>query len=111
MRSDARFLEALIGRPALEALIAACGGMEIHIPKTPPKQGPLKCLPEPALKALVHWGGGTRLYVPQALHTRLDQRNAAIRKAYDAGESVRSLARRYRLTERWIRAILNTPSP
>ncbi len=106
-RADLSFLEKLIGREALEALIQTCGGTALTIPKRLPDRGPLADLPLPAQEALMRYAGGDSLYIPKAEHLRIRRRNEAIRKAYDAGERVKDIARRYGLTERWVYAILN----
>jgi hypothetical protein len=106
MTADLSTLERVIGREALESLIKTCGGLEIRIPKTLPKQGPLADLPLPAQEALIRYAGGDVLYVPKAEHLRVRRRNEAIRKAYDVGERVQDLARQYNLSERWIYNIL-----
>ncbi|TCS69748.1 Mor transcription activator family protein [Sulfuritortus calidifontis] len=104
--ADTALLERLIGREALETLISVAGGLVVYIPKNPPLDGPLAELPMPAQEALAAWAGGTELYVPKCDGAARAARDAAIRAAYDAGEPVQAIARRYRLTERWIYEIL-----
>ncbi|MEO1750704.1 Mor transcription activator family protein [Thiofaba sp. EF100] len=104
--ADTAELERLIGREALSTLVSTCGGLAIPIPKRPPLRGPLMDLPERAQQALAWRYGGTTLYVPKCDGAARAARDAAIRAAYDAGESVQSIARRWRMTERWVYEIL-----
>ncbi|GAB4209909.1 MAG: hypothetical protein Fur0019_17270 [Tibeticola sp.] len=104
--ADTAELERLIGREALATLISTCGGLAVPIPKRPPLKGPLLDLPEHAQQALAWRYGGTTVYVPKCDGSARAARDAAIRAAYDAGESVQSLARRHRLSERWVWEIL-----
>lgn len=108
--ADTRFLEQLIGREALEALIQTCGGLSIPIPKRLPLTGPLMDLPQPAQEALVRYAGGTELYVPKCDGTRREALYQKIRAEYDAGCRVQDLARRYGYTERWIYEVLGRPA-
>lgn len=109
MIADTSLLERLIGREALETLVSVAGGLEIYIPKRPPLDGPLADLPLPAQQALADYAGDSKLYIPKCDGALRAKRDAAIRAAYDAGEKVQSLARRYRLTERWVYEILGRP--
>lgn len=110
--ADTRFLEQLIGREALEALIQTCGGLSVAIPKRLPLSGPLVDLPQPAQEALVRYAGGTELYIPKCDGARRESLHARIRAEYDAGARVQDLARRYRYTERHIYNILGRlPKP
>jgi glyceraldehyde 3-phosphate dehydrogenase len=108
--ADTARLQQLIGQEALAALIASCGGLAVHIPKRPPLAGALCDLPEPAQQALTHAFGGTVLYIPKCDGATRAARDAAIVAAYDAGVSVQELARRYRLTERWVYEIIGRPA-
>lgn len=107
--ADTARLQQLIGQEALAALIASCGGLAVHIPKRPPLAGALCDLPEPAQQALTHAFGGTVLYVPKCDGAQRAARDAAIRAAYDGGQSVQSIARQWRITERWVYEILGRP--
>ena len=108
--ADTRLLESLIGREALQALIETCGGLSVRIPKRLPLRGPLCDLPQPAQEALVRYAGGTELYIPKSHPAWPEVLYEAIRAEYDAGARVKDLARKYRYTERWVRAILGRPS-
>ncbi|MCX8016638.1 MAG: hypothetical protein N2690_01855 [Rhodocyclaceae bacterium] len=107
--ADTSYLERLIGREALAALIQICGGLAVPIPKSAPMKGPLCDLPLSAQQALCDAFGGTVLYIPKCDGAARAARDAAIRAAYDAGARVQDLARQYRLTERWIYEILGRP--
>lgn len=109
MIADTTLLERLIGREALATLVSVAGGLEVYIHKRPPLDGPLADLPQPAQEALAAYAGGDVLYVPKCDGAARARRNAEIRAAYDAGESVQSLARRHRITERWVYEILGSP--
>lgn len=108
MIADTTLIERLIGREAMETLVSVAGGLAVYIPKNPPLDGPLAELPMPAQEALVAYAGGDVLYIPKCDGAARAKRNAEIRAAYDAGESVQSLARRFRLTERWVYEILGS---
>ncbi|MBF0182471.1 MAG: hypothetical protein HQM03_20840 [Magnetococcales bacterium] len=49
------------------------------------------------------------LYIPRATRMTEAQRNAEIVARYSAGMPVNELVHEYRLSERWIRTILNRP--
>lgn len=104
-------LERLIGREALETLISLAGGLAIRIPKNPPLDGPLAELPLPAQAALARHFGGDVVYVPKCDAAARAARDREIVALYDAGVSVKEIARRYRLTERWVYEILGRPAP
>lgn len=104
-------LERLIGREALATLAQVAGGLDLYIPTTVPMDGPLMELPLEAQERLARYAGGTRLYIPMMAGRMRRARDAAIRAAYDAGECVRGIARRYRLSERRVWAILGSPAP
>lgn len=104
-------LERLIGREALSTLAQVAGGLDLYIPAKVPMDGPLLDLPLAAQEALARYAGGTRIYVPMLTVPLRRARDAAIRAAYDAGERVQGIARRYRLSERRVWAILGSPEP
>lgn len=104
-------LERLIGREALSTLAQVAGGLDLYIPAKVPMDGPLLDLPLAAQEALARYAGGTRIYVPMLAVPLRRARDAAIRAAYDAGERVQGIARRYRLSERRVWAILGSPEP
>ncbi len=102
------WLRDIIGDEGIDILSQTCGGLSIKISKTPPSDGPLLDLPEPLLLRLIEYAGGTEVYIPRRVMRRNHAVREAIRQAYDAGESVRNLARRFGYSERWIYQILNT---
>ena len=104
-------LERLIGREALSTLAHVAGGLDLYIPAKVPMDGPLLDLPLAAQEALARYAGGTRLYIPMLAGDLRRARDAQIRAAYDAGERVQDIARRFRLSERRVWAILGSPEP
>lgn len=108
-QADTRMLERLIGREALETLISVAGGLALRIPKNPPLDGPLAELPLPAQEALAAYAGGDVLYIPKCDGAARAARDREIVALYDAGGSVKEIARRFHLTERWVYEILRRP--
>lgn len=108
--ADLSHLTRLIGEEAVRTLVSVAGGLSIRIPKHPPLDGPLAELPEPAQRALADYAGGDELYIPKCDGAARARRDAEIVAAYGRGERVQSLARRYRLTERWVYEILGRPT-
>lgn len=104
-------LERLIGREALATLAQVAGGLDLYIPAKVPMDGPLMELPLQAQQALARYAGGTRLYIPMMAGRMRRARDAAIRAAYDAGERVQDIARRFQISERRVWAILGSPEP
>ena len=100
-------LVELLGKSAALTLAARFGGRTIHVPRRVNRQHRLTLLlGDEAAAALVKRHGGARLYVPRRVATA--SRNEHIRQFHrgGAGESVRSLASRYRLSERQVWKIL-----
>lgn len=104
-------LERLIGREALSTLAQVAGGLDLYIPAKVPMDGPLLELPLAAQERLARYAGGTRLYIPMLAGDLRRIRDAQIRAASDAGERVQDIARRFRLSERRVWAILGSPEP
>ena len=104
-------LERLIGREALLTLAQVAGGLDLYIPARVPMDGPLLELPLAAQERLARYAGGTRLYIPKLCGELRRSRDAQIRAAYDAGKRVQDIARRFRLSERRVWAILGSPEP
>jgi hypothetical protein len=102
------WLRDIIGDEGLDILSQTCGGLVIQIPKTQPRNGPLLDLPELVMLRLIKYAGGTEVYVPRRVVRRNRAVRDAIRQAYDAGESVRSIARRYGYSARWVYQILGS---
>lgn len=89
-----------------QQLAQVAGGLVLYVPVRPPFSWPLDVLPTAAQQKLAESAGGCRVYVPKLDAIWRAARNLEIRGAYDAGEPVRRLALRYRLSERQIYAIL-----
>lgn len=107
--ADTTLLARLIGEEALATLVSVAGGISVYIPKHPPLDGPLAELPLPVQEALAAYAGGDVLYIPKCDGAARAARDAEIRAAYDAGCRVQDIARRFRLTERWVYEILGRP--
>lgn len=110
-------LADLLGQPAALALMRAHGGLAYAVPATTRgrRYKALEALiGAPAALALTRMYGGDSLYVPKLDGIEREQRNAAIRAAYDArsraGERcvVAGLAREHDLTERQVWNILGS---
>lgn len=108
--ADTSYLQSLLGPEGLHALVQAAGGLSVDIAKRAPLHGILAGLPEVTQHALARAFGGTCLYVPKCDGSVRAARYAAICAAYDAGERVQDLARRYGVTERWVYQILGRPA-
>ena len=104
-------LERLIGREALLTLAQVAGGLDLYIPTTVPMDGPLMELPLAAQERLARYAGGTRLYIPMLSGELRRIRDAQIRAACDRGERVQDIARRFRLSERRVWAIIGATKP
>lgn len=109
-RNNLPDLVGVIGLEATETLASIAGGLSVRIPKSAPMKGRLSALPMPAQEALARHAGGCYLYIPMGSVMLRARRNAEIVSAYDAGASVKDLARRHGLSERCIYAILGRPT-
>lgn len=107
--ADTVLLERLIGREALERLVELAGGLAVHVPKSAPLGGLLAELPPLAQEQLAKYVGGDVLYIPKCDARKRAVRDAAIVAAYDAGATVKALARSYGMSERWVYEILGRP--
>lgn len=107
--ADPAYLVDLLGPTAVSALVKAFGGLVLIVPKRRDGQAYQRIEevagPEAAGK-LVEVFGGSPVYVAKMHADLLAARNRQIRAEYDAGISVKELARRYNLTERQIWTIL-----
>ncbi|MCX8016338.1 MAG: helix-turn-helix domain-containing protein [Rhodocyclaceae bacterium] len=110
MIADVTHLEQLIGRADLDALVSLAGGLAVRIPKNPPFAGLLAELSLPAQEALARHAGGDVVYIPKCDGAARAARNREIVALYDAGVSVKEIARRHQLTERWVYEILGRPA-
>lgn len=100
----------LIGLPKVIRLVRAYGGMRLHIPHCAPDENALcRLIGRPAARLLGQHYGGDDVYVPSLARVRRETRNHRIRRSYDAGSTVRDLAMREGLSERWITEIVNSP--
>lgn len=97
----------LIGREAVEKIMANYGGTRLYVPKSVAASHPLaELIGIDAAQALAaSYGGEVHLDIPKGDAIRRSERDERIACEREAGESVSSLARRYRLTERQIRTI------
>lgn len=109
MIADTTELVRVVGQEAAATLVQVAGGLALRIPKNPPLDGPLAELPPPVQEALARYAGGDVLYIPKCDGAARAARDREIVALYDAGVSVKEIARRYRLTERWVYEILGRP--
>ncbi len=100
-------LARLIGREALAVLIEHCGGLDVDVPLHVPFKGRLACVPVAAQVALARHFAGSSLYVPKNDKGVRARRDAAILAAYASSETVQSIARRNKLTERRVYMIVH----
>ncbi|MEO5332140.1 MAG: hypothetical protein H7839_08965 [Magnetococcus sp. YQC-5] len=100
----------VIGREGALKLVKELGGTRVFVGRRMKPNHKLAILlgHGPALKLSQMFGGETLTVVRGATLLRR-ARNREIIKRYDSGEGVRSLARRFTLTERQIYAVLSTP--
>lgn len=107
-----RELVRVIGVAATLRLVETHGGVVLNVPSRLGATHELvRVLGMAAAESLVAWGAGDRIYIPRAERAIRCLRDQEIRRRYDAGEGVRTLARTYRLSERRIWAILSLPDP
>lgn len=102
----------IIGEAAALKLVERFGGTTPRLPairNINPDHPLAKCIGIEALTQLVtKTGGGRWLYVARCHKGLMNRRNRNIVEAYDGGEKVESLARRYRLSDRRIWDILGS---
>lgn len=105
-----RRLVELVGVQPVLHLVERCGGQNLRISRRMGDLHPvvLACGRAVADRLGVEFGGD-RLDVPRAAEALRCLRNRELQEAYDAGVPVAELVTRYRLTERWVREILNRP--
>lgn len=102
-------ITAIIGLEAVEKLVHHAGGLVLKIPKR--QDGAAYAAiaevigEEPAQRLVDAWGG-TDYSVPKCDAAERLERDRQIVQAYSQGVGVGCLARRHKLTERWIWAIL-----
>lgn len=108
-RADTTELVAAIGEAAARRLIEACGGRSLAVPRRAGSLGYAslaETLGDAAAKALCQHFGGTEVYIPKPDADHRRARNARLRADYDSGTTVVELVARYRISERWVYAIL-----
>ena len=108
-RADTTELVAAVGEAAARQLIEAFGGRSLAVPRRPGSMGHaqlVECLGEPAAAALCLHFGGTEVYIPKPDADHRRARNTRLRADYDSGIPVADLVTRYRLSERWVYAVL-----
>lgn len=110
-----RDIERIAGLPAAVAIVNAFRGIEISIPKGEGnntagnvafKRLADACGRDAAL-AICKEYGGEEISIPRCHSLRSEMRNRAIRRAFDAGESINSLAYRFDMTSRAVEMILS----
>lgn len=85
------------------------GGTETYIPKTMTAKHPIAvCIGLDAAIKLSELAIGDNLDIPRAVAVHRGKRNAEIRKAVEGGLSKKKAARRFELTTRWIRHLMNS---
>ncbi|MBF0632684.1 MAG: hypothetical protein HQL89_17110 [Magnetococcales bacterium] len=101
-----------IGMEGVKRLVQTCGGMAFkHLPPRPTSDHLLVRLVGMDLAhTICRIHAHCDLYVPRALKAINANRDALIVARFDAGASVHELVQEFKLTERWIRQILNRPT-
>ena len=106
-RASTRLADQIGHQPALR-LIRAHGGRRLYIPQAMKDDHPIALLVGHAIAvSLSEQYGGDYLEVPDEQTALLDLRNRRICIRFEAGQSIRSLARRYGLSPAMIRKILD----
>lgn len=104
-----------IGLEAAQCLVREYGGKQIKVPDGSGRAGAFSAWMDEALgvepaRALRATFGGECITVPMLYAQMLAARDRLIVADYDAGLSMLELVRKYKLTERQIRTILNRPA-
>jgi hypothetical protein len=98
-------LTPVIGEKALLALVAACGGTTVQVPKKPAGMYYdvlVAAVGEPAAVAIVAHVGPHALFVPRCKAEIARQRWKRIQDDLDAKMPVAEVARKYAVSDRWI---------
>ena len=99
-----------IGMEDTLRIVKEFGGTRLFVPKRVTFQHKLAdFLGIEQARRLSHYFAGENLSIPRMAMAIRAKRNREIVRRYDAGDSARLLARAYKMTERRIRTILNTP--
>lgn len=106
-----REMVAHIGLPATMTIVRVYGGTVLRVPTGAVADGQrllelTELLGTPVTCDLIAAYGGERISIPRCAQALRDIRDRRIIAAYDAGQSVNSLAREHTLTDRQIRTIL-----
>lgn len=104
-------IASIIGHIAARALVAAFGGTSYRVPTCEGSSryaALVEIVGMAEARVLVAYAGGDTLYIPKCDASARARRDEEIVEAYEAGESVFSIARRHRMTERNIWRILKT---
>ncbi len=109
-------MAGLIGLPAASILVKNYGGLALDIPtgrgNGRVKTYLVKLLGVEATAELIRNYGGERICIPRCMADFRDGRDRQIIAEFNAGASVRLLARRYGMTDRNLRNILKrSPAP
>ncbi|MBF0096162.1 MAG: hypothetical protein HQM04_07375 [Magnetococcales bacterium] len=97
----------VIGLPDTQKIVQHYQGTRIFIPRLTKCQHHLSTLLGMAqARLLSEYFGGETLTIPRMASVLRHQRNREIIRRYDAGETVRTLAHAYQLTDRQIYTIL-----
>jgi hypothetical protein len=96
-----REVERAAGFRAAMKLVNKLGGLSVMIPKEPvPEHLLVKAVGMDIARKLAGLFGGDSIAVPRAHHYRTVLRQAEVCRRYRAGETTRTLAKAYGLTER-----------
>ncbi len=96
-----RQIESALGFDDAMKLVRKLGGLSITIPKDPDRTHLLtKAVGLEIAQKLARLFGGDSIAVPRAHHYRTVLRQAEVCRRYRSGESTRTLAKSYGLTER-----------
>lgn len=111
----AETLVETIGLEAAQRLVREYGGKQIKIPDGTGRAGAFSAWLDEALgiepaRALRAMFGGECITVPMLYAQMLAARDHLIVADYDGGLTMLELVRKYRLTERQLRTILNRPA-
>ncbi len=94
-------LADIIGRDRAQALCSARGGVRVYIPKSAESAPDLeRIVGPPALRALISVYGGCYITTPN--HRRGKPKKADVIRLLESGESVRKIALRLDVTERYV---------
>jgi len=101
-------IAGLIGLPATLKLAQHYGGVRLYVPKKLSSDHVLASVVgyDAAVRLAEHFGGLPHFDIPKAQAVSIALRNSKIRESWQANMSVRQIALKYGLTERYIRRVL-----